>query len=176
MMVLDGTWLVHLPKVVWWLVCEGNLAFFLYRFYQPQISGGNGCYSPGWTQTSSALIVVSLWRRDPTQLMQAPTHGIHACPRYPHPMRHRFLLQVGMIVWVLWITYHLSRATRSLQQRPYTAFRCREHAVCSCVFRILRSSSSAAVLLSLCRVATLIVRLQVRCTTCWAVHDVVLPG
>jgi len=64
-MVLDGTWLVHLPKVVWWLVCEGNLAFFLYRFYQPHASDGNGCYSPGWTQTSSALIVVSFWRRDP---------------------------------------------------------------------------------------------------------------
>ncbi len=32
-----------------------------------------------------------------------------------------------MIVWVLWLTYYLSRATRSLQQRPYTAFRCRGH-------------------------------------------------
>jgi len=65
----------------------------------------------------------------------------------------RFLLQVGMIVWVLWITYHLSRATRSLQKRPYTAFRCAvsmvesSSAVCSCVVRMLGSSSSAVVLL-----------------------------
>ncbi len=43
------------------------------------------------------------------------------------PMRNGFLPQVALIVWVLWITYYLSRATRSLQQRPYTAFRCREH-------------------------------------------------
>ena len=77
-MVLDGTWLVHLPKVVWWLVCEGNLGFFLYRFYQPHASDGNGCYSPGWTQTSSALIVVSLLRRDTTQLMQV-AFTCHSC-------------------------------------------------------------------------------------------------
>ncbi len=59
-MVLDGTWLVHLPKVVWWLVGEGNLAYFIYRLYQPAASNNSSCYSPGWEQTSSAFIVVSL--------------------------------------------------------------------------------------------------------------------
>ena len=59
-MVLDGTWLVHLPKVVWWLVGEGNLAYFTYRLYQPAASNNESCYSPGWEQTSSAFIVVSL--------------------------------------------------------------------------------------------------------------------
>ena len=58
-MVLDGKWLVHLPKVGWWLVCEANLAYFIYRLYQPEPSNDNSCYAPGWEQTSSALIVVS---------------------------------------------------------------------------------------------------------------------
>ena len=31
-----------------------------------------------------------------------------------------------MIVWVLLITYYLGRASRSLQQSSYTAFRCRK--------------------------------------------------
>ena len=34
------------------------------------------------------------------------------------------MLQVGLVVWVLLITYYLGRATRRLEQRPYPAFRC----------------------------------------------------
>ena len=130
-MVLDGTWLVHLPKVVWWLVGEGNLAYFLYRLYQPDAANDNNCYSPGWEQTSSAFIVVSRWWETTAQLMHAGPDPILSTPTpvvVEDPMRSGFLLQVAMIVWVLWITYYLSRATRSLQQRPYTAFRCRGHA------------------------------------------------
>ena len=41
-----------------------------------------------------------------------------------HHARNSLLLQVGMIVWVRWITFYLTWATRSLQRRPYTAFRC----------------------------------------------------
>ena len=84
-------------------------------------------------------------------------------------MRSGFLPQVALIVWVLWITYYLSRATRSLQQRPYTAFRYRKHesrvhlCVRLCVLLLWSSKKSHQCLLR-CRTANLIVRLQV----CWA--------
>ena len=83
-MVLDGTWLVHLPKVLWWLVCEGNMAYFLYRLYQPyqpDASNDNRCYSPRWMQKSRALMMVSLWWAATIQLMQAPAYVTNACAR-----------------------------------------------------------------------------------------------
>ena len=57
-MVLDRTWLVHLPKVGWWLACEGNLGYFIWRLYQPDNTHDGSCNAPGWQQTASALIVV----------------------------------------------------------------------------------------------------------------------
>ncbi len=122
-MVLDGTWLVHLPKVGWWLVCQANLGYFRYRLYQPEPGNHKICYVRGWEQTSSALIVVSL------HLSNLSCGLWHICllTALVAPRKVGLLLQVGIIVWVLWITYFLSRATRSLQQRPYTAFRCFEH-------------------------------------------------
>ena len=59
-MVLDGNLLVHLPKVGWWIACEGNLAYFIWRLYQVNDRENDSCLSPSWVHTSSALIVVSL--------------------------------------------------------------------------------------------------------------------
>ena len=62
-MVLDRTWLVHLPKLVMWLACEANLAFLIWHLYQPDLTAvltgeDSGCHSPSWQQTSSTLIAV----------------------------------------------------------------------------------------------------------------------
>lgn len=59
-MNLDGNWLLHLPKLGWWLACEANMAYLRWRFYQPDDPAVVSCDSPGWQQTSSALLVVSL--------------------------------------------------------------------------------------------------------------------
>ena len=66
-MTLDGNWLVHWPKVGWWLACEANLAYFIGRFYQPSnvnvSPAEENCDQPGWLQTASALLVVSPRKR-----------------------------------------------------------------------------------------------------------------
>ena len=58
MMVLDRSWLVHLPKVGWWLACKANLAYLIYRLYKPDTSASGDCNSPAWQRTCSALLVV----------------------------------------------------------------------------------------------------------------------
>ena len=58
-MVLDGTWLVHLPKLAWWIACEANLGFLIWHLYQPDTAANSpGCFSPSWQQSSSSLIAV----------------------------------------------------------------------------------------------------------------------
>ena len=58
-MVLDRDWVVHLPKVGWWLACEGNLAYLLWRLYQHDDSASVYCSAPTWQVNASVLIVVS---------------------------------------------------------------------------------------------------------------------
>ena len=60
-MVLDGKWLIHLPKLGWWLACEANLAFLIWHLYQPEpASYSTSCASPPWEQASTYLIAVRL--------------------------------------------------------------------------------------------------------------------
>ena len=78
-MVLDGEWIVHMPKLGWWLACEGNLAYFMWHLYQPEDT--SGCEVPNWQQTSSSLIAVrsrhmhSHQRRSDPDMQRISTRG-----------------------------------------------------------------------------------------------------
>ena len=57
-MVLDGNWLVHLPKLAPWLAFQANLIYILWKFYQLYTYTEAGCRSPHWLRVSSALVAV----------------------------------------------------------------------------------------------------------------------
>ena len=120
-MVLDGSWLVHLPKVGWWLACKANLAYFLWRFYHPDFSTPQDCNSPSWQRIGSALLVVRSFGQTLAKHISSKSEPV-ACAVFRLIWRHPS--QVGLSVWVLVITYYLGRASQSLHQRPYSAFRC----------------------------------------------------